>query len=122
MSASVYVVEGRGGDRELLFGVSVFAHRPGIAAVDVLLRFPGALAYVEAPVGVIRAAGFAVLATGSDRDHFDVQLLSGIREGNQAPVESAVRKAAARLLDAAGELRPNPLYAGHEDNPRWEDR
>lgn len=48
--ASVYVVE-QFGRRHLLFGVSVFAHRPGIAVTDVLRRFPTAPMLWRRPSG-----------------------------------------------------------------------
>ena len=111
LSASVYVVE-QSGKWHLLYGVSVFAHRPGRDATDVLRRFPRAPMFVEAPVGAVRAAGFEVVPTGSDADHFDVQLVDGVAELDAPPSEAEVRAAAIRLLDAAGEWRPNPSYAG----------
>lgn len=119
LSASVYVVE-QSGKWHLLYGVSVFAHRPGRDATDVLRRFPRAPMFVEAPVGAVRAAGFEVVPTGSDADHFDVQLIAGVAEPDAPPSEAEVRAAATRLLDAAGEWRPNPSYAG-EAGQRFEE-
>jgi hypothetical protein len=119
LSASVYVVE-QSGKWHLLYGVSVFAHRPGRDATDVLRRFPRAPMFVEAPVGAVRAAGFEVVPTGSDADHFDVQLVDGVAELDAPPSEAEVRAAAIRLLDAAGEWRPNPSYAG-EAGQRFEE-
>jgi hypothetical protein len=67
--------------------------------------------FVEAAVGVIRGVGFEVLPTGTDTDHFDVQLISGVAEADAPPSEQHVRVAANRLLDAAAPIRPNPSYA-----------
>ena len=119
LSASVYVFE-QSGKWHLLYGVSVFAHRPGRDATDVLRRFPRAPMFVEAPVGAVRAAGFEVVPTGTDGDHFDVQLIAGVAEPDAPPSEAEVRAAATRLLDAAGEWRPNPSYAG-EAGQRFEE-
>ena len=66
--------------------------------------------FVEAPVGAIRAAGFEVIPTGTGADHFDVQLIVGVTEARPTASESEVREAATRLLDVAGEMRPNPFY------------
>jgi hypothetical protein len=120
LSASVYVVE-QAGKWHLLYGVSVFAHRPGRDATDALRRFPRAPMFVEAPVGAVRAAGFDVVPTGNDADHFDVQLIAGITEPDPPPSEAEVRAAATRLLDAAGEWRPNPSYAGEAGQRLEED-
>jgi hypothetical protein len=76
--------------------------------------------FVEAPVGAVRAAGFEVVPTGSDADHFDVQLIPGVAEPDAPPSETEVRAAATRLLDATGEWRPNPSYAG-EAGERFEE-
>lgn len=119
LSASVYVVE-QSGKWCLLFGVSVFAHRLGRDATDVLRRFPRAPMFVEAPVGTVRAAGFEVVPTGTDADHFDVQLIAGVAEPDAPPSEAEVRAAATRLLDTTGEWRPNPSYAG-EAGERFEE-
>ncbi len=116
LSASVYVVE-QSGRRHLLYGASVFARRSGGDATDVLRRFPRAPMFVEAPVGTVRAAGFEVVPTGTDADHFDVQLIAGVAEPDVLPSEAELRAAATRLLDAAGELQPNPSYAGGTGEP-----
>jgi hypothetical protein len=60
---------------------------------------------------VIRGVGFDVLPTGTDADHFDVQLISGVAEAEVPRSGPDVRVAANRLLDAAGPIRPNPSYA-----------
>lgn len=62
-------------------------------------------------------AGFEVVPTGADADHFDVQLIAGVTERDAPPSEAEVREAATRLLDAAGELQPNPSYAGGTGDP-----
>jgi hypothetical protein len=76
--------------------------------------------FVEAPVGTVRAAGFEVVPTGTDADHFDVQLIAGVVEPDAPPSEAEVRAAATRLLDTTGEWRPNPSYAG-EAGERFEE-
>ena len=113
-SAGTYVVPRPGGGLEVLFGVSVYALRPGIDPLEVLGRFPYAPAYVAATVGALAVAGFGVLPTGANPDHFDVQLLPGRSEGS-AVGAAELRSAAERLLAAAGELRPNPAYAEGAD-------
>ena len=112
LSAELYVLELSDGRRELLYGVSVFAHREGVELQEVLDRFRASPMFVEAPVGVIRAAGFEVIPTGTSTDHFDVQLIAGMTEADSPPADLKVRTAAARLLDAAGEMLPNPFYTG----------
>ena len=113
VSAEVYVIQDADGFRELLYGVSVYARRPG-AEPDVLQRFSQAPAYLAAPVGRLRAAGFPVLPTGSHADHFDVQLAAGHAE--EDPVaDDVITTAAWRLVAAAGDLQPNPFYAGAGD-------
>ena len=111
LSAGAYVVERQDGVRRLLYGVSVFAQREGQDLTDVLYRFPAAPMFVAAPVGVIRRCGFEVLPTGSDPDHFDVQLIAGVNEADAPASEDEVRAAVNRLVDAAGDVRPNPSYA-----------
>jgi hypothetical protein len=109
-SGRLYVVADRSGRREVLFGVSVFARRPGVTPVEVLARFDAAPAYLETSVGNLREAGFEVLPTGVNPDHY-VQLVAGQREEDLEPL-AALRAAAERLVLAAGDLRPNPAYAG----------
>jgi hypothetical protein len=113
VSGEVYVVEHEDGFREVLYGVSVYARRPG-ADPDVLQRFKTAPAYLAAPVGRLRAAGFPVLPTGTHPDHFDVQLVAGQGEGDPVTDETIVA-AAWRLVDLAGDLQANPFYAGAGD-------
>lgn len=121
LSARVYVIEAAHGRREVLYGVSVFAHRLGVNLADVLDRFPGAPTFVEATVGVIRSAGFQVLPTGGSVDHFDIQLIAGVTEDVDPPKSEDLHAAAARLLAVAGERRPNPSYSGGVVEPLEED-
>ncbi len=109
-SAAIYVVED-GPIRCLLFGVSVFAVPAGGTPADVLDRFAAAPSYVEATVGALRVAGFPVIPTGANPDHYDVQLLDRVAE-NENRAAAAVKMAAMRVLAVAGPLRPNPAYAG----------
>jgi hypothetical protein len=118
-SGRLYSISNRDGQREVLFGVSVFARRPGVTLVEVLTRFDMAPAYLEAAVGGLRGAGFEVLPTGVNPDHYDVQLVSGQREEDLEPL-AAIRAAAERLLAAAGDLRPNPAYSGGVGKPAEE--
>lgn len=116
LSAEVYVVEREDGFREVLYGVSVYARRPG-ADPDVLERFRTTPAYLAVPVGRLRATGFPVLPTGTHPDHFDVQLASGHGEDDPATKE-VIAAAARRLVETAGDPRPNPFYAGAGDDRR----
>ncbi len=93
--------------------MSVYARRPGTDP-DVLQRFSAAPAYLAAPVGSLRAAGFPVLPTGTHPDHFDVQLVAGQGEGDPV-TDRAILAAAWRLVDVAGALQANPFYAGAGD-------
>jgi hypothetical protein len=111
-SGRTYAVQDEAGEREPLFGVSVFARRPEVPVAEALARFDEAPSYLEARVGVLRSAGFVVLPTGANADHFDVQLLPGHADEDAGEPVVAVRDAAARLVAAAGELRRNPAYAG----------
>lgn len=81
----------------------------------MLRRFGGSPFYVEVSVGELRTAGFAVLATGSNTDHFDILLIEGRESREPLLPLSAVVDAAHRLLAASGEMRRNPSYAGGTD-------
>lgn len=118
-SGRLYAVPGAAGRREVLFGISVFARRVGVAPVEVLARFDAAPAYVEASVGTLRSAGFEVLPTGVNPDHYDVQLVGGQGEEDLEPL-AAIRAAAERVVLAAGDLRPNPAYSGISGRPSEE--
>jgi hypothetical protein len=113
-SASVYVVTFD--DRtELLHGVSVFAQRDGIGVNLVLERFAYAPTYCSARVGDLRRAGFDVLPTGANRDHFDVQLIPGRSVDDRPADRVALLGAARRMVQVAGDLLPNPAYAYPEE-------
>lgn len=122
LSSYQFVVEAVPGARELLYGVSVLARPPGVDVSAVIDRFSGAPAYIEATVGALRAAGFAVLPTGANLDHFDIQLVDGIREQDAPSGTEILRHAAARVLAAGGPLRPNPAYSGGTAESPQEDR
>jgi hypothetical protein len=108
-TAAVYDIE-RGGDREALFGISVFAQRVGRRVDDVLERFPSAPTYLVTTVGVVRRLGFVVLASGANPDHYDVQLVDGVDGASVETVtDDMIAATARRLLDAA-DSRPNPAY------------
>jgi hypothetical protein len=113
-SANVYVVtiDGR---TELLHGVSVFAQRDGVGVNLVLERFAYAPRYCSARVGDLRGAGFEVLPTGANPDHFDVQLIPS-RSVDGGPADRvSLLGAARRMVQVAGDLLPNPAYAYNEE-------
>lgn len=114
-SADVYLLE-INGRSEILHGVSVFAHRDGTDVVAVLERFPFAPTYAAVTVGTLRAAGFEVLPTGANPDHYDVQLVGGLTEESGAAERTELHRAAVVLLRVAGTRRPNPAYAGEKDD------
>lgn len=99
----------------------MFARRPGVDLATVLERFSGAAAYVEAAVGALRAAGFEIYPTGSNVDHFDIQLIGGLGEADPIASKDDLREAAARLLTAFGPARPNPAYSGGTAGSKQED-
>ncbi|MGQ0743611.1 MAG: hypothetical protein ACT4OS_04590 [Acidimicrobiales bacterium] len=111
-SAAVYEVEGPGGDRVALYGVSVFARQRGTSPIDVLRRFASSPYFFEAAVGAVRAAGFDVLPTGANPDHFDVLLVDGRLPDEPLLPLDEVRAAAGRLVVVCGDPRPNPAYPG----------
>jgi hypothetical protein len=111
-SAEIYVID-MAEDRELLYGVSVFSVRDEEETLSVLERFNTAARYLVVSVAVLRDAGFAVFATGTDPRHFDIQLVSSRPETNPAKVVD-LTTAAHRLMQAAGPPRPNPVYAETE--------
>ena len=115
-SALVYVVAD-GDAHVILHGVSVFAWRGGVDAAEVLRRFPFAPRYVAVTVGTLRAARFPVLPTGANPDHFDVQLVPGRSPDDGSADAEQLADAARRMLEVAGDLRPNPAYAGDQEAP-----
>jgi hypothetical protein len=120
-SAAIYDVEVGPSRREALFGVSVFALRGGAEVGDVLDRFSSSPNYLAVTVGSLRRLGFAVLPTGSDANHFDVQLNPGIDGADfELVADFVIEQAARRLVEAAGPLLPNPAYAGSTRRPGGE--
>jgi hypothetical protein len=118
-SARTYVIQGPDGRREILYGISVYAQRQGVKPADVLARFTHAPHYLASSVGAIRRAGFEVYATGTNPDHFDVQMLADRGEdGLSEPTDEEVRAAAAGFMWAVGPLIPNPAYAGAVEDDR----
>jgi hypothetical protein len=65
-SGQTYVVQNERGEREPLFGASVFALRAGVPLIELLSRFDEAPSYLEAQVGALRSARFVVLPTGAN--------------------------------------------------------
>jgi hypothetical protein len=112
-SAETYVVLRPDGQREILYGISVFALRPGQRASETMTRFRTSSHLLQATVGTVREAGFELWPTGSNPDHYDLQLLPGRIEGvsKEAGTEE-IRAVAARLLWATDDPEPNPGYAG----------
>ena len=55
--------------------------------------------------------------TGGNLDHFDVQLVPSWTFEEGSAGADTLAEAAARVLDAAGELQPNPAYAGAREEP-----
>jgi hypothetical protein len=121
-SGATYVIVRSDGRREMLYGISVFAQREGTEVADVLRLFPHSPSFLGLTIGEIRRAGFEVLPTGSNPDHYDVQLIAGRIEGiDEDAGREEVRSAVARLLLAAGDLKANPAYAGGtSDHPEDE--
>lgn len=111
-SAAVYEVERPSGERVALYGVSVFARPHGMSSVEVLRRFASSAYYLEVTAGDVRAAGFDVLPTGANPDHFDVLLVGGRDPNDQLLPLAELRAAAERLVAVCGEAQPNPAYAG----------
>ncbi len=114
-SADIYEVE-RPGGRVALYGVSVFARPPGAGAGDLLRRFASSPFYLEATVSQLRTAGFEVLPTGTNPDHFDVLLVDGRSPTAPLIARVEVELAARRLVEACGEMHPNPSYARSVDD------
>ena len=111
-SAAVYDVERPGEGRVALYGVSVFARPRGASPVEVLRRFASSPYYLEATARAVRVAGFEVLPTGANLDHFDVLLLDGRDPDDPLLPLTEVRVAAERLVAVCGDPRPNPAYPG----------
>ncbi len=118
-SGDTYALARTDGEREILYGVSVFAIRGDTTAADVLERFSASPNYLAVAVGKLRSAGFEVVATGANPDHFDVQLVRGVPADAPARTvdDAELASRAAALLRLAGSLAPNPAYAGGESSP-----
>ena len=118
-SGESYALEGVGGDREALFGVSVFAVERDSTVAKVLEKFSASPRYLAVTVGQLRAAGFPVLPTGTVANHFDIQLVSGIPADVPARFvdEGELVSRAATVVELAGPLLPNPAYTGQEPLP-----
>jgi len=65
---------------------------------------------------------FDVYPTGTNADHFDVQLIGGLQEDDPAASSSDLQQAAARVLAVGGSLKPKPAYAGETAESPQEDR
>ena len=111
-SAAVYEVDRPGGERVALYGVSVFTRPHGVRPTEVLRRFASSPSYLEATAGGLRAAGFDVLPTGANPDHFDVLLIDGRYPDEPLLPVAELRVAVERLVAVCGEPRRNPAYPG----------
>lgn len=111
-SADTYNVDLPHGSRVALYGVSVLGRPPAVGPSEPLRRFAAAPFYIEASVRDVRAAGFEVLPTGANPDHFDIQLIADRLPDDPLVPLTEVEAAARRLILVCGELRPNPSYAG----------
>lgn len=110
-SASIYAVELGEGQREVLHGASVFALRSRRVIEEVLGAFAASPGYLAVSVGALRSAGFGVLPTGTNPDHFDIQLVAVTEGSDELPAEVDLIAAAHRVVELAGPIRPNPAYA-----------
>lgn len=63
-SGESYAIEGIGGDREVLFGVSVFAVERDTTVARVLEKFSASPRYLAVTVGQLRSAGYPVVRRG----------------------------------------------------------
>jgi hypothetical protein len=111
-SGDTYAIERPDGDREVLFGVSVFAIPRGSTVADVLEQFATSSHYLAVTIGALRAAGFTAIPTGANPDHFDVQLVAGIAADGPAPAitDADLAAKAKALVELAGPPQPNPTY------------
>jgi hypothetical protein len=109
-SGESYALEGIGGDREVLFGVSVFAVERHTTVAKVLEKFSASPRYLALTVGELRSAGYPVVPKGTVSNHFDIQLVSGAPSDVPARVveDGELVSKAATVVALAGPLRPNP--------------
>jgi hypothetical protein len=115
-SGDTYAIDRPGGRKEVLFGVSVFAVRPGGTVAGELEKFSASPHYLAMTVGRLQAAGFEVVATGTAGNHYDIQLVSGV-PGDEPPPgvdNDELASGASALLELAGPLRANPAYTGEQ--------
>jgi len=111
------------GERHVLYGVSVFAVQPGRTEAEVLERFGSSPSYLALRAGTLRSARFDLFATGTNPDHFDVQLMPGAADdAGPSIADQFLSAAASRLVALAGRLLPNPAYSGTEQPAPEEDR
>jgi hypothetical protein len=116
-SGRTYAVERSDGRREILYGISVYAQCEGQEVENVLRRFAQAPRYAAFSVGEIGAAGFEVIPTGTNPDHYDVQLIGDRFEGEPAEAtDEELRAAAVRLLSTARQVASNPAYADSSED------
>jgi hypothetical protein len=104
-------VERPDGRRLALYGVSVFARQAGGDTGELLRRFAASHFYLATTVPQVRAAGFDVLPTGTNPDHFDVLLFDSQSPDQPMLARAEVEAAARRLVEACGEMRPSASYA-----------
>ena len=118
-SGESYALEGDAGEREVLFGVSVFAVAPDTTVAKVLEKFSASPHYLAVTVGQLRSSGYPVVPTGTATNHFDIQLVSGIQADVPARFveDGELASKAATVVELAGALRPNPAYTGQEPLP-----
>lgn len=118
-SGESYALDVGGGDREVLFGVSVFAVERDTTVGKVLEKFSESPRYLAVTVGKLRSAGYPVVATGTVANHFDIQLVSGIPADVPARYieDGELASRAVTVVELAGPLRPNPAYTGQEPFP-----
>lgn len=118
-SGESYALAGVGGDREVLFGVSVFAVERDTTVAKVLERFSASPRYLAVTVGQLRSAGYPVVPTGTVANHFDIQLVSGIPADAPARFveDGELASKAATVVELAGPPRANPAYTGQEPLP-----
>jgi len=113
-SGDTYSIERTVGQREILFGVSVFAVGQAMTVAEVLEKFSASPHYLAMTVGQLRTSGFEVIPTGTTANHYDVQLVSGIAADASSRTidDNELASKAVRVLELAGTLRPNPAYTG----------
>jgi hypothetical protein len=85
----------------------------------VLHRFSRAPCYLAVTVADLRTAGLEVIATGTNPDHYDVQLVAGrFDDDTSDDPEDQQRGAAGRFRWASSSPATNPAYAGDPEEER----